>query len=424
MGIIAAFAVSLVNGYGFMEILKMMYKGLSKNIVVFFILSMIGILIGIWKIGGIIPTMLYYSFGIINKKIFLLSAFIISSIISLLMGTSSGTVSTTGIVLIGLGSSMGFPIEVTAGAVVSGAFVGDRSSPISSVMGVISVHTETKIHENFKHFWGTMSLGMTSAVIFYFIIGLLFKGYDNTLGTSEPYRQLLSQLFHISPWLMLPPVILIGFSVFRIPTIYSMAMSIGISVVFSVLFQRISLLEIIKAAFLGYNPVVPTEYMGVLSGGGIVSFKTMLIVLVCATSLNGIFEGTGIIETIISPFLNKINNSRDLQLFTIVLSISSAFFICNQIISVIIPAGVLLKRYKDMNIENKDFARLLADSGIMASSIIPWNTSALMPASIMGVSVASYLPYAFLGYIMPIIAAVNVLYCSNKRKNTLMDECL
>lgn len=424
IGIIAAFIVALANGYKFTEILKMMYKGLSKNLVVILILSMIGILIGIWKIGGVIPAMLFYSFGIINKKAFLLSAFVISTMISLLMGTSSGTVSTTGIVLIGLGSAMGFPPEVTAGAVVSGAFVGDRSSPIASVMNVISALTETKTHENFKYFWKTMSVGMVLTAILYFIIGLLFKGYDTPFGTAEQYKQLLSQLFYISPWLMLPPIVLIGFSIFRIPTVYSMAVSIMISGIFSVLFQKISLLEVLNAAFLGYKPSIPVEYSQVLVGGGLLSFKTMLIVLICVTSLNGIFEGTGMTETIITPFLKKINNERDLQLFTIVLSIGSAIFFCNQLMAIIIPAGILKKRYRDMNIDNRTLALLLADSGVMASSLIPWNVAALTPASIMGVSVMSYLPYAFLGYIMPIITAVNVLYYTNKSKNTLMDECL
>ena len=424
IGIISAFIVALTNEYKFMEILKMMYKGLCKSLVVLLILSMIGILIGIWKIGGVIPAMLYYSFGIISQKAFLLSAFIISSMISLLMGTSSGTVSTTGIVLIGLGSAMGFPPEVTAGAVVSGAFVGDRSSPIASVMNIISALTETKTHENFKYFWKTMSLGMVLTSILYFIIGLQFKGYNTSFGTAEQYKQLLSQFFHISPWLLLPPLILIGFSIFRIPTVYSMAISVIISGAFSILFQKISILEVLNAAFFGYKPSIPVEYSKVLVGGGLLSFKTMLIVLICATSLNGIFEGTGMIETIVTPILKKINSARDLQLFTVILSISSAIFLCNQLLSIIIPAEVLKKRYKDMNIDNRTLAILIADSGVMVSSLIPWSVAALTPASIMGVSVVKYLPYAYLGYIMPIIAVGNVLYSSNKGKNILMDGSL
>lgn len=424
IGIIVAFIVALINGYGFKEIFKMMYKGISKNIVVFFVLSMIGILIGIWKIGGIIPTMLYYSFGIINRKIFLLSAFIISGIISMLMGTSSGTVSTTGIVLVGLGSVMGFPPEAIAGAVVSGAFIGDRSSPISNILNILSAHTETKNYENFKYFWTTMSVGIALAAVFYLVVGLIFKGSDASIVTIENYKQLLSQLFNISPWLMLPPILLIVFSIFRIPTAYSIAISVVISGFFSASFQNISLLRILHAAFMGYNPSVNAEYSRVLSGGGLISFRTMLIVLICALSLNGIFEATGMIETIISPFLIKVNNLRSLQIFTIIFSIGSAIFVCNQLISIIIPAGVLLKRYKDMNIHNRVLARLLADSGVMTSAIIPWNMAALMPASIMGVSVVGYLPYAFLGYIMPIIAVVNVLYFSPKIKYSLLDESI
>lgn len=424
IGIIAAFIVSIINGYKFSEVLKMMYIGLSRNFLILFILSMIGMLIGIWKIGGIIPTMLYYSFGIINKKIFLFSSFIISSIISLLMGTSSGTVSTIGIVLIGLGNTMGFSPQAIAGAVVSGAFLGDRSSPISGVLNIISSLTETKTYENFKYFWSTMSIGVILASVFYIIIGLLSKGHSAALDTTQYYKQLLIQLFNISPWLLLPPILLISFSVFRIPTVYALLMTVVVSGVFSTLFQKLSFIEIFKASIFGYNPSIPAQYSTVLVGGGLISLKTMLIVLMFATSLNGIFEGTEMITTIIYPFFKKISNSRDLQLFTIVLSIGSAIFICNQLMSVIIPSGVLKGRYKEMDIENRVFARLLSDSGVMASSLIPWNVAALTPAVIMGVSVLDFIPYAFLGYVMPIIAVINVFLSTKKTNNILLEENL
>lgn len=414
IGIIATVIVGIINGYNAKTLITFAYQGLKKSSKVLIMLSMIAMLIGIWKIGGVIPAMLYYSFGIINERIFLVSSFIISSAISMLMGTSTGTVSTVGIVLIGLGSAMNIPLSVVAGTVVSGAFFGDRTSPISSVFNLVSTMTETNPHDNLKYFLKTISIGGVLSIIFYFIIGLNYVdmsiGYTNVID----YKNLLTQYINISPLLLIPPLILIVFYSFKFTALYTMAASVVIGAVFTVVYQGTSISQVVKAALLGFHPVIPAQYSVILAGGGLISFKTMLIVLICATSLNGIFEGTKIVEKLIEPILRKIKTSKELMLFSIGFSIVSALFMCNQVISVIIPSGVLLKRYEEIGIDKKVFARLLSDSGVMVSSIIPWNVAALTPAAIMGVEVISYLPYAFLSYIMPIIAAISILLTQDK----------
>lgn len=414
IGIIATVIVGIINGYNAKTLITFAYQGLKKSSKVLIMLSMIAMLIGIWKIGGVIPAMLYYSFGIINERIFLVSSFIISSAISMLMGTSTGTVSTVGIVLIGLGSAMNIPLSVVAGTVVSGAFFGDRTSPISSVFNLVSTMTETNPHDNLKYFLKTISIGGVLSIIFYFIIGLNYVdmsiGYTNVID----YKNLLTQYINISPLLLIPPLILIVFYSFKFTALYTMAASVVIGAVFTVVYQGTSISQVVKAALLGFHPVIPAQYSVIFAGGGLISFKTMLIVLICATSLNGIFEGTKIVEKLIEPILRKIKTSKELMLFSIGFSIVSALFMCNQVISVIIPSGVLLKRYEEIGIDKKVFARLLSDSGVMVSSIIPWNVAALTPAAIMGVEVISYLPYAFLSYIMPIIAAISILLTQDK----------
>lgn len=418
IGIVITFIISIINGYRISQIFKMMYNGVLKNIKIIFIYSMIGILIGIWKIGGIIPAILYYSFGIINKNIFLLSSFIISTVVGLLMGTSSGTVSTVGIVLIGLGHSMGFPPEVIAGTVVSGAFFGDRSSPISGMLNVVSSLTETEVNNNFIYLWHTMSFGIALASIFYAVVGLQIKGADMGLELAQEYKSLIINVFEISPWLTLPPIILICFPIFKVPIVYSLMIAIAFSGLFAVFYQNISFLELFKSSIFGYAPTIPKQYDTVLAGGGLFSLKTMIVVLICATALNGIFEGTKMIKTIVKPFLRRIKEPRSLQLFTVVLSISSAIFLCNQLMSVIVPVGVLKEKYKKMGIDNKVFSLLISDSGVMVSAIIPWSVAALTPSIFMGVSVLDFMPYAFLSYIMPIITLIGIFLTTSKTNDT------
>ena len=413
IGFVATFIVGLINGYSPKTLIIFAYSGLKKSIKVLIMLAMIAMLIGIWKIGGVIPAMLYYSFGLISREFFLVSSFLIASVIAIIMGTSSGTVSTVGIVLIGLGSAMNIPQPVIAGAVVSAAFLGDRSAPISSVFNFVANLTETDPHDNFKYFMRTLSVGVVLACIFYYFVGLNYSHEAFESISVSDYKSIMVQYVNISPWLLIPPLILIILYALKFTALYTMAASVLLGAAFSVIYQKISLFEVIKAAFIGFHPDIPAEYNIIFSGGGFVSFKTMLLVLIFATSLNGMFEGIKIIETLVEPILKRIKTQKSLMLFTIAFSIVSALFMCNQVISVLIPSGVLLNRYKEMGIDKKMFARLLSDSGVMVSSIIPWNVAALTPAAIMGIEVVEFIPYAFLSYIMPVIAAVYVIFFSN-----------
>lgn len=413
IGIAAAFIIGIINDYDAKTLILYAYSGLKKGAKVLIMISMIAMLIGLWKIGGVIPAMLYYSFGLINRKVFLVSSFIISSIIGLIMGTSSGTVSTVGIVLIGLGSAMNIPLPMIAGTVVSAAFLGDRSAPISSVFNLVATMTETDPRENFKYFMRTLVIGFVLTCIFYYFIGLSYSDMSSVSVSVEDYKNLLTQYVNITPWLLIPPLVLIALYACKLTAVYTMGASVIIGALFSILYQKISVIEVIKAAIIGFHPDIPPEYSVILAGGGLISFKTMLLVLIFATSLNGIFEGTRMVETLVEPIISRIRTQRGLMLFTIGFSIVSALFMCNQVISVIIPTGLLLNRYKEMSIDRKVFARLLSDSGVMVSSLVPWNVAALTPAVIMGVDVVNFMPYAFLSYIMPIIAAVNVMLFSN-----------
>ena len=188
-----------------------------------------------------------------------------------------------------------------------------------------------------------------------------------------------------------------------------MAASVVIGAAFSVIYQKISVIDVIKAALIGFHPNIPSRIQRCSFRRRTYIFQNYAFGSNFTTSLNGMFEGTKIVETLVEPILKRIKTPKCLLLFTIAFSIVSALFMCNQVISIIIPAGVLMSRYKDMDIDKRVFARLLSDSGVMISSIIPWNVAALTPATIMGVEVMDFMPYAFLSYIMPIIAVVYVM---------------
>jgi len=416
LGLFAAIIILMINYYSIKEIILMIVNGIKKNLKVIVVLIFVGMVIGLWKINGVISTMIFYGFEILNPHIYLLSVFVICSMISMILGTAVGTVSTVGIVLIGIGTGMGLPPEIIAGAVVSGAFLGDRSSPISSVLNLVSGVTETNVNNNFRYFFTTMIPGIVLSIIFYYFIGKGFSTFEMDNNKIILFKSVLEKHYIITPWLLLPPVIIIVFAIFKMPTLYNMGSAVVIGIIFAMNTQGISIIDALKSALFGCFPNVPQEYYVSLSGGGIYSFKTMLIVLLSATSLNGIFEGTNMIYKIIEPVVVKLKDSRAILIFTVFFSSVVAMLACNQVISVIIPSGVLLSIYRKNQISNKLLARTLSDSGVMLSSVIPWNVAALTPASVMGISVLEYLPYSFLSYAMPIITLIAIIYYTKDMK--------
>ncbi|WZL72856.1 Na+/H+ antiporter NhaC family protein [Clostridiaceae bacterium 35-E11] len=401
IGTIVVYIVALRHGYLHKDILFMMYTGIKSAWIVLLMMAIIGSLIGVWMKGGTIPTMMYLGFRYLSRVNFILASFLITTIISMVLGTSLGSISTIGMALLGIGRGLNVPIPLLAGAIISGAYVGDRSSPMSSSMNLTCVITETKLTDNLKHMMTTMSPVFILCTLFYFWTGRAYIPDSTTNSQIAALQQILLSYFYISPIHLLSPFIIIVLAIFRIPIITSLGMGFFVSCIFILFTGHLTLKEILYSALLGFHPT--NFYLSsILSGGGLLSMKNVILIIASSTALNGILDGTGMIAPLIQKFIQKIKSIGHLIMQTSFLSFIIAAITCNQTLSIIITGKFLQPTFSNYGVSKNTLARTLSDTGTVLVPLIPWNVNAIVIATIFRVSVWHFIPYSVLCYLLPI----------------------
>ncbi|MTI46457.1 Na+/H+ antiporter NhaC family protein [Sporosalibacterium faouarense] len=404
-GIIVCVIFSKINGFSFINILDMAYNGIKSAYIVLIIMILIGIIISIWMGSGTIPALMYYGFNYLSNTNFTLATFIISSFISLILGTSVGTISTAGIPLMGIGIGIGVPPYVTAGAIVSGAFLGDRTSPMSSSANLTAVITDTDLYENIKYMIVTLIPVLIFSLLFYYLIGKNYVLTQNVLGEISTIKSLINDNFNISPLLLLPPVVIIVMSLLKVNIKYNLISGIILGILLSFIYQNSNIYEIIQTAIFGFNSSNP-NINEIISGGGFIAMKGILSIVGGATALYGILEGTNMIKPIINSFIKNINTIPSLIIKTCILSILMDIITLNQTLSIIVPGKSMKNTYKELNVSNNILARTIGDSGTVVAPLIPWNINGLVISVALGASVIKYAPFAILCYLLPLSTMV------------------
>jgi NhaC family Na+:H+ antiporter len=393
------------HGYTPREISFMMFQGVRSAWIVLVMMALIGILIGLWMMGGTIPTMMYLGFRYLANLNFLLAAFLITSILSMVLGTSLGTISTVGMALAGIGKGLGIPLPLLVGAIVSGGYLGDRTSPMSSSANLTAVITETKLVDNLRHMMSTTIPVFIICTVFYGITGKAFL-MDGPNPSLVALQETLIHHFPVDIILLIPPLTIMLMAIFRFPMVKSLGMGLLTTLV-CILFQnQFTFSQIITAGLFGFYPTDPT-ISSILSGGGLLSMKNVILIIAASTALNGILDGTHMIEPLIHQFVTKIKGVGSLILHTAFLSFMIAVVTCNQTLAVIIPGKFLQKIYEKNQISRNTLARTIADSGIVLVPLIPWNVNGVMITAMFGISVLQFGPYALLAYLLP---AFTIIY--------------
>jgi NhaC family Na+:H+ antiporter len=274
-------------------------RGLSRSRNVVLILALISILIGLWKQNGTLATLIYYGFGFIRPEIYLVMVFILSSMVSMLLGTAIGTASTVGIVLMGLAESMGMSAGMVAGAVVGGAYVGDRSAPTSGPLHLVATATGTRSGELIPYLFSTLIPAYLLSVGFYYLLGLWVRPEAVDPGTINHFQELLAGHFTVALYLLLPPLLLLSLAVFRVEIIPNLLLTLAATLICSLL-GPFSPGDILHSAIWGYIPAADLPFAAVLSGGGFLSFRNILLVIMVAMSLTALLEATGVIHQAMS----------------------------------------------------------------------------------------------------------------------------
>lgn len=405
-------------GYGWSDMMEGIQEKISQAMPAILILISIGILIGTWMIAGTIPMMIYYGLELINPTFIVLIAFVVSAIISIVTGTSWGSAGTVGVALMGIATGLGASLPATAGAVVAGAYFGDKLSPLSDTTNLAPIAAGSELYEHIKHMmWTTVPAAIISMIV-YFIAGLNTSG--NSASTPETMNTMLSTLSEMFNWnilLLLPPAVILFSAIKKYPTLPTIIFSSILAAILAVFVQGFKITDIFSSAVSGFNvsmvnrdgfdssSVIP-EVLDLVHQGGMQSMTSVILIAFSAFIFAGIITKSGSLEIIIQTLLKVVKRTGDLILSTVISCITMALVTGNSYLSIIVPGEIFKDTYKDKKLAAKNLSRTLEDSGTVVVPLVPWSSAGVFMAGTLGVSTLSYAPWAILCYIGFIFAII------------------
>ena len=417
IGVLIASLVALKIGYTWKFIENSMIKGISQAMQSIIILAIIGVLIGVWILAGVVPTMIYYGLMILKPSIFLLATVLITSITSLATGTSWGTAGTMGIALMGIASGLGIPAPVTAGAVLSGAYFGDKMSPLSDTTNLAPAMAGTDVFTHIKTMLKPTLIAYGLTLLIFGFLSLKYRGASADLSNVDLIANGLKETFTISPVLLLAPLVVIISIAKKLPAVPGIALGIIIAAILGPIYQDINFGDILSAGLNGYVSNTGLEAVDqLLTTGGLNNMMPSISLTIIAMMFGGIAEETGILEAIVKKFLHRVQSVVGLVISTILTCLFTNASMPEQYISIVVPGRMFKNEYKERNLDPTLLSSTLESGGTVTSAMIPWNTCGTYMSTVLGVSTVHYLPFLFFNLMMPIVQVIIVAIDSNKYK--------
>jgi NhaC family Na+:H+ antiporter len=409
--LLAAAIAALVGwrlGHRWTDIERGIIEGIAIGLKAILILMVIGMLIGTWIAGGIVPILIYHGLNLLSPSFFLVAACLICAIVSISTGSSWTTAGTVGIALIGVGQGLGVPLPMVAGAIVSGAYFGDKLSPLSDTTNLAPAVAGSELFEHVRYMMFTTVPSLGIALIIYAVLGWSSAGHS---GVSEEsvtlIRETLSGHFNLHPVLLLPPLLVILMVVFRLPALPSLLGGVLLGGLLAAFVQGAGFKEVLAAVQTGY--VAQTGVASVdelLSRGGLESMMPTVSLILCALTFGGIMERTGLLAVLANGILRLARGVGGLVSATVVTCLGMNVLAPDQYLSIIVPGRMYREAYARQGLHPKVLSRTLEDAGTLSSPLVPWNTCGAFMSTTLGVSALAYLPYAFFNLLNPVIAIV------------------
>lgn len=415
IGVLIASLVALKIGYSWKFIENSMIKGISQAMQSIIILAIIGVLIGIWILAGVVPTMIYYGLMILKPSIFLVATVLITSITSLATGTSWGTAGTMGIALMGIASGLGIPAPVTAGAVLSGAYFGDKMSPLSDTTNLAPAMAGTDVFSHIKAMFKPTLIAYGLTLLIFGFLSHKYKGASADLSNVDVIAKGLKESFTISPVLLLAPLLVIISIAKKLPAVPGISLGIIIAAILGPIYQGVNFGDILSAGLNGYVSNTGLEAVDkLLTTGGLNNMMSSISLTIIAMMFGGIAEETGILEAIVKKFLHRVKSVVGLVISTILTCFFTNATMPEQYISIVVPGRMFKNEYKDRKIDPRLLSSTLESGGTVTSAMIPWNTCGTYMSTVLGVSTVHYLPFLFFNLLMPLVQVIMVAIDSKK----------
>ncbi|MBM7580986.1 Na+/H+ antiporter NhaC [Jeotgalibacillus terrae] len=391
-------------GFTYKQIEKSMFESMGKALQPVLILLTVGILIGAWIASGTVPTLIYYGVEAISPQYFLVTTLLFCSLVAVATGTSWGTIGTAGIAMMGVGAALGIPAGITAGAIVSGAYFGDKMSPLSDTTNLAPAVTGGDLFSHIRHMlWTTVPAYIITAIIFT-VIGLQYNGSVNAESVAQ-MTTYLSENFSLGLVPLIPVVVLITLLMMKKPAIPAIFIGAATGGVVAIFAQGFSFSETIATFYNGYTVESGIEIVdSLLIRGGLVSMLALVALFLFALGLGGMLAEAGVLEAMIASFAEKIQHTGVLVFVTSVVSYFT-LAIGGSVYFSTVMGGTLMKPIFDrLNLKPENLSRVLEDTGTQSAALLPWTGSGLYTAGALGVATVAYLPFCFLAFVTPIVS--------------------
>lgn len=394
-------------GHSWEELEESAMKGIGRVNQTVIVMILIGMLIGVWISAGSVQTMLYYGINLITPKLFLPVAFIICVITSLVTGTSWGTAGTMGIALIGVAQGLEIPVEMAAGAIISGALVGDKLSPLSDTTLLASATSGVKL---FDHIMSLMYVTVPAsiiALITYTLLGMHHGSAEADLSAIQVLSDTLQNSCNLNVFMLIPLLFVLVLSAMRKPTIPVFAGGLVLGCVWAMVFQGATLTEVVTAAISGFvSTTGNADVDSLLSRGGALGMAETIFLCIGAGMFSGIFERTGVLSKLMEYLRRVVKSVGGLVFSLTATGVALMFGGAGQSCTLSLPAIAFGDAFDEMGVNRSVMSRTLECTGTVLGSIVPWDASSILYTGLFGVSVIQYLPFNLLAILSPILAVV------------------
>lgn len=420
LGAAVAAIIGFFNKVSFQKMMDEVAENVRSTNGAILILLMVGALAGTWLVSGIIPSMIYYGLQILSPAIFLPATLIICAVISIATGSSWTTSATVGIALIGIGGALGFPIGMVAGAVISGAYFGDKLSPMSDTTNLAPAMAGTDLFTHIKYMSITTTPTFIISLILFIILGLNVE----TTGMADSSALLtdIEKSFNITPWLFLVPITVIGLIIKKTEPLIALLIGTLLAAIFAIIFQPEIVLMLSGGKSLNFanaykgilnaittKSIIPTEnttLADLFTSGGMEKMLGTIWLIICAMVFGGIMDAIGALARISQALLSLAKSTFGLFAATVGSCMALNITASDQYLAIVVPGKMFAKAYKDKGLAPENLSRTLEDSGTVTSVLIPWNTCGAYQSGTLGVDTFDYLPYAFFNLLSPVMTLI------------------
>ncbi|GAB2675707.1 Na+/H+ antiporter NhaC [Aliiglaciecola aliphaticivorans] len=416
-----ASAVGIKNGYTWKEIEEGIVSGISLSLGAILILLAVGALIGSWMLSGTVPTLIYYGLELLNPSLFYTATCLICAVVAMSIGSSWTTAATVGVALMGVANGMGMSEAIAAGAAVSGAYFGDKISPLSETTNLAPAIAGTNLFEHIQYMLWTVVPSIVLTLIIFTFLGFN-SSQESSAQSILDMQNLLASEFNLGIHLLIPLLVLLGLALKKVPAFPAVSIGAILGGIWAAVFQPevvqdfatdgrdgivASITVVWTALYAGVNFSTQSDVLNdLLSRGGMSSMLNTIWLIMCALTFGAVLEKVGLLKRIVSAILVGAKSAGDMISRTILTCFATNVITADQYMAIVMPGRMYKNEYEKRGLHQLNLSRSLEDGGTLTSPLIPWNTCGAYMSGVLGVSALDYLFYAFFNLINPVLAIV------------------